>query len=684
MKKEQNYDFRKRMSEIHKPNLRDMRVQCKSCQYEIQDGCIVCIPKDASVVVLTAARDFVDFLLESMNVSARIVKGEACDAQVMVLTEPEDLGEANGYKGYRIDVTDRIRISAFDDRGAAQAFYRLEDMMCFEKAPYVDKGTIKSRPLFSPRMVHSGYGLDWYPDSHLAQIAHEGRDAILIFVKDLYVTPYGYLDFNDLIRRAEKYGIDVYAYSYMNCEKHPDDAEAEKFYEGTFGKLFRNCPMLKGLILVGESMNFPSKDQVFANPPSFVSGNVRSSHWPCIDYPELLNLIKKIVRKYNSDADIVFWTYNWGMIPEEYRVRLIENLPGDITLQATFEMFEEYKLGNSTQYCSDYTIARTGPGAYFKSEAVAAKKRGIRLYAMSNTAGRTWDFGTAPYVPCPYQWIGRLKALLEAHSNWGLCGLMESHHYGFAPSMISELSKWGFTTEELDMEEMLEKIIVRDYGEENVEFVKAALKLWSTAITYCTPTIEDQYGPLRIGPAYPLCFDQEEIPPSVPYAHFGTEILKTLYPPRNYYHSSFSSLRILDEIKAFEEMYHLMQEGILLLNRIKSKSEELIRLIALGSYMAATAKTLVHVKQWHKNKTMLLGEDDREKALGILEHMREIATEEIENAKGILWAAEMDSSLGWEPSMEYLGDAEHIRWKIEQVKRIRDIRLEEFKICLLK
>ena len=363
---------------------------------------------------------------------------------------------------------------------------------------------------------------------------------------------------------------------------------------------------------------------------------------------------------------------------------MIEQLPKDITLQATFEMFEEYTLGNSTQYCSDYTIARTGPGNYFESEAIAAKKRGLKLYTMSNTAGRTWDFGTIPYVPCPYQWMERFNRLKEAQENWGLSGLMESHHFGLFPSVISELSKWAFSTEQVDVEAILEKIIARDYGEANVSAVKEAFKLWSKAITCCTPTIEDQYGPLRIGPAYPLCFDAEEVPPSVPYAHFGTRICRTLYPARNYHHSAFSSIRIQDELHAMEEMYRLMNSGIMLLNNISFKTEELERLIGLGSYIAAAVKTTANVKRWSIARAKLYSETDREKALALVAEMQAIATNEIENAKSALSAAEGDSSLGWEPSMEYLGDVAHILWKIKQVETVRESRLEEFKICLSK
>lgn len=683
MIKEQNYDFRKRMSILHKPDIRDYSIHCLDNQYEVTDGSTIGIPADAGIVTVTAARDLVDYLFDSMNISARIIKGTT-SADILLLEDPLDLEEANGYKGYRIDVNDNIQISAFDERGAAQAFYRLEEMMSFEKAPYVNKGIIKSRPLFSPRMVHSGFGLDMYPDSHLAQIAHAGRDAILIFVNDLYITPYGYLDFNDLIRRAKKFGIDVYAYSYIRCSKHPDDSDAQAYYDASFGKLFKSCPELKGLILVGESMFFPSKDGRMSEFHPKLFGKPRQNFWPCNDYPQLLNMIKSTVRKYNADADIVFWTYNWGMVDKKPRVELIQNLPPDISLQATFEMFEEFKHGDSTQYCSDYTISRTGPGDYFKGEAIAAKKRNLRLYTMCNTAGRTWDLGVVPYIPSPYQWIKRFERLKDARTNWGLCGLMESHHFGFSPSVISELSKWAFTTEEIDIESILEKIIARDYGNENIEKVKTAFKLWSDAITYCTPTIEDQYGPLRIGPAYPLCFDVDEAPPSVPYAHFGMSICRPMYPPKNYHHSSFSSVRLPDELKSFETMHSLMNEGVDILKCIENKTEELERLIALGSYIASIAQTTTNVKRWNMTKTKLYGESDREKALSLVEDLQKIASQEIENAQNIIWAAQTDSGLGWEPSMEYLGDEEHILWKIEQVKRVRDIRLEEFKVCLSK
>lgn len=684
MKTEKNYEFRKRMTDIHKPNIRDYEQKCSSMQFELKDGCVIKIPQNSNDVIITAARDLVDFLFISMGISARLCKNETSQYDIILSSEEIDLYEANGYKGYQIAIDNKIIIHAFDDRGAAQAFYRLEDIMRLNRAPFLEKGIFRNKPLFTPQMVHSGFGLDKYPDSHLSQIAHDGRDAILIFVKDLNITPSGYLDFNDLIYRASKYGIDVYAYSYIKCSKHPDEKDAKDFYENTFGKIFKHCPQLKGIVFVGESMCFPSRDQALTTRSYKNIAQPNSASWPCNDYPQLLTMLKNTIRKYNSSADIIFWTYNWGFAPEDLRIKLIENLPADITLLVTFERYEEYKLGETTQYCSDYTLARTGPCEAFISEAKAAKKRGIKLYTMSNTSGKTWDFGLVPYLPMPFQWFKRFDQVVEAKKELNLTGLMESHHYGFYPSIISELSKYAFSTEEIDLEALLEKMIARDYGYDNVSSVKEALKLWSEAITYCAPTVEDQYGPLRIGPAYPLCFDFPQKPPVASYAHFGMYICQPMYNPLNYNHNSFTSIRIKDEIEAFEKLYNLMTEGIQILEKIKQKNEDLERLIGLGSYIVATAKTTIHTKKWYMKKTTLLQETDRKKALSLISELEQIANDEIENAKSILWAVENDSILGWEPSMEYLGDAEHILWKIKQVENVRDTRLQEFKMCLEK
>jgi len=190
-------------------------------------------------VVVTAAFDFAYFLFTSMNLSATICRGELRGENVVrICTQSEcgtDMGEYAQYRGFRIDIGDTAGVCGYDERGCAQALYHLEEIMDFRKAPLLKKGIISRKPEFSPQVVHSSYGYDDFHDEYLNRIVREGRDAMLVYVEGINRTQVGYLDFNSLIARAAKYGLDVCAYSVMIGKMLPRDPGAYEFYDGLYG-----------------------------------------------------------------------------------------------------------------------------------------------------------------------------------------------------------------------------------------------------------------------------------------------------------------------------------------------------------------------------------------------------------------------------------------------------------------
>ena len=196
--------------------------------------------------------------------------------------------------------------------------------------------------------------------------------------------------------------------------------------------------------------------------------------FPCSDYPQWLEAVRKAVHRYAPDVDIVFWTYNWGNREEKARLDLIRSLPAGISLEVTFEMFEKRRYPNHTMISPDYSITFAGPGAYFASEAEAAHERGLHLYSMTNTGGMTWDCGVVPYIPVPQQWFRRYEGMHEARKKWNLSGIMDSHHYGWFPSVVCECAKWSFWEPAPDMNELLRRIAVRDFGADAAEKAVAA------------------------------------------------------------------------------------------------------------------------------------------------------------------------------------------------------------------
>jgi len=698
---ERNYQFRQRLNQVHAPNRRDIHAAPTANEWIIENGARIIVSASASTLIMNTARDLQDYLLTSMQVSTLLIKTANLarvskeQQSAIILGTRADLralgGQVTRPSSYRLlCASGRVIICGHDERGTSQGAFYLEDLMNLREAPILRDQDVVRTPLFSPRMVHSGWGIDQFPNSHLNAMAHYGYDSILVFAQGVDHTTQGYLDFNDLVERAAGFGLDVYLYSYLKSTKHPSDPDAAAYYDSTYGALFKACPRAKGVVLVGESVEFPSHDQRTTGRPydaPLVNGlpptKPSPGWWPCRDYPQWIAMVKKTIRKYSPQADIVFWTYNWGWAPEKDRLALLRALPTDITLLVTFEMFDQIRHENVTHVCVDYTLSYAGPGHYFKSEAAVAKQRHLRLYTMCNTGGLTWDFGVIPYEPAPFQWARRHAALHEARRRWNLSGLMESHHYGWWPSFVSELAKWSFWTPSPSVEVLARAIAQRDYGARAAPLVVKAWRDWSEAIRRdYTPTNEDQYGPFRVGPSYPLIFHpnlsksfstKDLKIPSAWNAYFGSRIVFSLYQPFDDPRQSPGSCRVAVEIRALRRMAARWRSGLHSLEKALPRMPNYKRpagdhLLNLGRFILNTINTVVNVKEWWMLNQRLLVTDQPRKLHAILDVMESLARREIENARATIPLVEQDSRLGWEPSMEYMTDAAHLRWKIAQVQ----------------
>ncbi len=681
---ELQYEFRKRLLEVHKKNRR-VEKPLEKGQIEItSDWCIV-VPREDEFLV-RVGRDLEDYFFTSMNVEVSLTTRAVERNAILYAVDPTMETGA-----YRVEVSESlVRLVGENPRATAQASYLLEDLMNVEEAPYLTIGCEERKQRYHTRMVHSGFSLDIFPNEHLNMIAHHGFTAILLFTRGIDHTSYGYTDFNDIIRRAAAYGLDTYAYSYMKSYRHPDDADAEEYYDNLYGELFRRCPGLKGVTLVGESVEFPSKDERTTGLVGIhnfdADGNrlhpdkVRPGWFPCRDYPEWLNLVKKVIRRQNPKADVVFWTYNWSNRPRELREALTERLPTDISLEATFEMSQRVNIDGVPAEATDYTLFLTGAGEYFTSEAEIARRRNIPLYSMTNTAGLTWDVGTVPYEPAPYQWLKRFEAVNEAHEKYGLEGLMECHHYGVYPSFISELAKAMFTEPNPDGNAIIERLIKRDWGEEHLETVKEAYRLFGEAISRLVTTEQDQYGPMRIGPSYPIVMynhKELEIPFGKHAMHGENRICFPNYTYPFYEEGKYDKL--VGEARLYKQSAAQFLKGAEMLKAILSqvaegKRDDAQRIAGIAEYMGRAVLTTYHVKENYLLKYALLTDESIDFSATV-ERVADIMRAEIANAEAALPLVDFDSRLGYEPSMDYMGHREAIEWKLAIQREILENEL---------
>lgn len=689
---EVTFAFKSRLMTVHRTDRRDAGAVATADEFVFSNGTQIVCTKEAPELVTRAAADFCDYLIVSMGVNASVRSAEETSKPgllpcVSVALRPD------AKRGYEIATSaEGVHIIASDDRMAAQAFYRLEDRMNFRRGPFLKRGEERRFPIFENRVTFAGFGNDIFPDAHLNQIAHHGFTHIEIWMDDYDVISQGpRQDLNDLIARAAKFGLKTLFEPRNRAFVHPDDPKAEAAYRAAYGKLTRYYPQAASAFFCGEVCEFPSKDPR-SNGRSHLDKSAKDPNdtrpnpgwFPCSDWAEWVKKVMPIVHEGNPDFKFIFMTYNWGARDEQARADLIAALPKGVVLIPTFEMFEKHvKRNGLVSPVADYSLAFPGPGKYFATEAAQAKAAGLELWSNCNSAGLTWDFGNIPYQPAPWQWKKRWDALKAAHDKWDLTGLRENHEYGWYPSFIAELEKEYMTGGGDDFEMCLRKIAVRDFGAANADKALSAWRLWSRAAEDYVPTDENQYGPCRIGPAYP-------------YNFYGADLQDGWAPPKDFPLDPGARFRICffdfakpipglgvaavtlsekderKEIELFESQVEDYREGARLMREIAAslpvgRRDEALRQAALGSYLMHACQTVVNLKLGRR----AFRRNDRVE-------VERLARLEYSNAEAALEDVDADSRLGWLASSGYTGGRAQIEWKL---RKMRDLYGDK---CLLQ
>ena len=297
-----------------------------------------------------------------------------------------------------------------------------------------------------------------------------------------------------------------------------------------------------------------------------------------------------------------------------------------------------------------------------------------------------------PYDPFPELWVRRYNSMLKAREKYGLCGVMESHHYGFWPSFISKIEKRMFTLPLSSGESAIKAVAEELYGPANTEAALHAWHLLSQAHTYYPCTNADQYGPFRIGPAYPFVLGSQVSIPTVPHAiHGGNRItypdyarsVATSNTDFGTLQTGFRHCRVDGEIRSLETMQELLRQALAELEALTGRLSGIrkadhLRLCNMVSFMEHTATTVIHAKHWAKYRWQFPTITEADALRRWVHDMIALAEAEIQNAEQTIPIVEADSRLGWEPSMEYIGDARHLRWKIKQTRQVIENELKHY------
>jgi hypothetical protein len=705
---EPSYTFYKELTEGVDPELgrRDPTAKPASGEIAVANrGWTLVIHSGVGSPLREAAQSLRSYLTKAMQVELDMQEKPSLadwptSKQVIIAGTREDLSGCGaalkGAKDYQIMVSpDRIVVCGYDEAGAMYALYNLEERVSLREAPYLprDLNTIR-HSLYKARMTLSGLGWMEWPDAYLAMLARYGFDSIYA---SAYANPNGvpgpapFWDkfrrqdparVHDLVRRAERYGIRLYCPIIYRYTGTPENEEGLR-------KLVRDIvtefPQIRGYVLLTEGFDN-------ATDPWDYKGDIHD--W-VKTWARAVNIVVQECHKLNPVIEVLPWEYNIDFRPESVNLKrfAIDQLPQDSIPLVTFENGKDFVFDGEHSFLKDYAISQIGPSEVAEAQIREAQKRGMPgIYAKADTWA-SWEYGTFPYLPFPFQWYARYQAL----GKYGIDGVLESWSYGFKPNFVAELRAWYSWTDAPSLETLLRQMARRDFGAGNEGLVLSAWKSFSTAITYDPDTGPTAGGNAAV--ANPLFFqqptshiltlqhswtDQENwskdsyLNPYWPYVFRGWIDGYVLYPDfsnRTNVAEDYAkpmSLRVFNKylLKAADEMEKGLESyRTAALNASASKRPQALREVLLAEQIERMMRSDEAMLEFEDLRFRLAKTEAPEEQKRILDRMTEILKDELPRTNAALETARRDSRLGYEWEEDYIYWPETIERKIELLKK---------------
>jgi hypothetical protein len=687
----------------------------------------------SSPILQGAVHDFQDYLDKSMQVQMQLDGHDSLEKsedlrQCVVVGTREQLSGCGaalkGPKDYEIVVSpERITICGYDERGAMFGLYNLEARMNLREGPFLPEGLKTVRhSLYDVRMVQSWMGWMEFPDPLLAHLAHDGFDAIFA---SAYANPNGdyttaetWTDFysrllfqvrrqdparmRDLVNRAAKFGIKVYVPIIHRSMGRPEsEAELRRLVQD----ILKQFPDIQGYVLLTEGFWYKQWGGGHGAGKEYVQDWARN-------WSRAVGIVAEECHRINPAIEILPWEYNIDFRPQNAELKryFIQQLPADTIPLLTWENGKGFELDGMSGYLRDYSLNQIGPAEVTAAQMAEARKRNMKVYSKADTFA-SWQFGTIPYLPFPYQWNERYQAL----EKYGVNGTMESWSSAYTPNFMTELRAWTCWTDAPPFEELLAAVAARDFGPAGKERVLQAWNHFSQAIRLVPDTGPNMGTNNAIG--NPLFFLEPPLRTAT-FTHAWTDHDKWMgymgsqlnpYWPftvsRMVFYPDFTNQNNLAEqyargatgveadpkqkllpvfLKYMRQASDEMEEGLKLyraaaIESPASKRSTAVREAVIAEHVQRMMQSDSAVLEFEDLRIQLVAEKDRPKADTLLDRMEAIAREEIARTELSLLAATRDSRLGFQQEQDYVYTPYSLREKLKSLHETLDQQLPDYR-----
>ena len=659
--------------------------------------------KGNGIIIDNAVDDFTDYLTVSQQVKVEVMPVNSLNnwkslKQTIVVGTKEQMPNCGqklkGPKDYEIEVTpNSIVVCGYDQRGAMFGLYNLESRMNLREAPFLPKDLkIVRHSLYDTRMVLSWMGWMEFPDQLLSHMVHDGFDAIYVGV---YTNPNGdrttaenSTDFyarilhnmrqqdpekvRDVINRASKYGIKVYT---PICYQYVGTKESEEGLRKLVKDIVKEFPDIKGYVLLTEGFWYKEWRHGRGSDKEYMKEWARN-------WCAAVEIVEDECHKIDPEIEILPWEYNINNRPENVDIKkyFIQQLPDNVTPMPTWENGKSFELDDMKGHLTDYSLNQIGPAEVTIAQINEAKGRGMRVFSKVDTFA-SWQYGTIPYLPCPYQWYDRYSAL----EKYGINGTMESWSSGYKPNFISELRAWTCWSNSPSLDELLNGIAARIFGYENKELVLKAWDHFSQAIRFIPDTGAYMGTNNAVGnplfliqpPARTLTYDYSWADPSKllrvnPYWPFTVSRM-VFYPDftnRTNNAESYARSRSAVHAPADKKILPVflkymglaneqMEKGLKYYRTAAEKSPqskriEAVKEVVVAEQMQRMMQSSYAILEFENLRFQLVKEKDKNRFNNTLNRMEDIVKDELERTQLSLLAATKDSRLGFQLEQDYV------------------------------
>ncbi|MGI8782870.1 MAG: hypothetical protein ACR2L2_04360 [Acidobacteriota bacterium] len=702
---EEPYTFHKILTEGEVRLRRDPNARPAQDEMAIPaQGWTLTIPSSAGPLLRRAAEDFRGHMKTGMQVQMELRTQDSLSdwaglARTVVAgvrdQMPDCGGALKGRKDYQIIVSpERVAVCGLDERGAMYGLYNLEERMDLRQAPYLPRNLNTVRhSLYQARMTLSGLGWMEWPDAYLSLLSHYGFDSIFASV---YVNPNGvigpppYWDkmrkqeparVHDLVKRAARYGIDLYCpIIYLYTGEPENEAGLRKLVRD----IVTEFPEIRGYVLLTEGFFY--KNWFGAGG----QGGENLREW-IRNWARGVAIVSEECRKLNPSIEVLPWDYNIDFRPDQVEVKkyAISQYPLEVIPLLTFENGKSFERDGQRSSLRDYSLNEIGPAEVTAAQITAAKERGMRAVYSKADTWATWQFGTFPYLPFPYQWHARYQAL----ETWGVDGTMESWSYGFKPNWIAEMRAWYSWSDAPALDPLLRSIARREFGAGSEAKVLKAWEHFSQAVR-----VVPEHGPTwggNNGVAAPLFFQKPTKPRAMTLEHSWTDqviwsrgsSVNPYWPftPRQFIlNPDFTNQVNAAEryarpftLAVFQKYMRLaadeMEQGLVTyraaaLAAPASKKMSSFREVLLAEQIQRMIRSASAVLEFEDLRFRLAKTTDAAELRRLVDRMTAVLKEEIPRTEASYEAARRDSRLGYEWEQDYIYTPDILQEKLKLLR----------------